>query len=320
MAKKWQAARFGGPDVLELVDVDVPPPRSGEVVVDVRAAGMNPADYKHIASGQNPRLLPLSLGFEVAGVISAVGRQTEIASGGGVAGDEVVAAQISGGYATRVRVKAHNVFAKPAALSIAEASGLILAGSTAAELLDVTGVGPHDTVLLHGASGSVGLSALQQAKLLGARVIGTAGQASFGIVQRFGGEPVRYGDGLEQRVRDLACGPITVAIDTVGTDEAVDVSLDLVQDRSRIITTAAFRRAEADGFRLVGARNPASGPFRAKIRPHLIELAAKGQLAVPIGRTFPFSDAPAALALLMSGHPGGKLALTVEPDVRKDGQ
>ena len=160
MAKKWEANRFGGPDVLELVDIDVPPPRSGEVVVDVRAAGMNPADYKHIASGQNPRLLPLSLGFEVAGVIHAVGRQTEIASGGGVAGDEVIAAQISGGYATQVRVKAHNVFAKPKALSFAEASGLILASSTAAELLDVTGVGPHDTVLLHGASGSVGLSAL----------------------------------------------------------------------------------------------------------------------------------------------------------------
>lgn len=148
--------------------------------------------------------------------------------------------------------------------------------------------------------------------MLGARVIGTAAEASFGIVQRFGGEPVRYGDGLEQRVRDLADGPVTVAIDTVGTEEAVDASLDLVRDRSRIVTTAAFRRAEAEGFRLVGGRNPASGPFRAKIRPDLIELAATGQLEVPIGRTFPFTDAPAALALLMSGHPGGKLVLTVE--------
>jgi NADPH:quinone reductase len=313
MAKKWEAVRFGGPEALELVDFDVPPPRSGEVVVDVRAVGMNPADYKHIAGGQNPGLLPLSLGFEVAGVISALGRATDIASGGGAAGDEVIAAQISGGYSTEVRVKAHNVFAKPATLGFAEASGLILVGSTAAELLDVTRVGADDTVLLHGASGSVGLSALQQAKLLGARVIGTAGDKSFGVVRHFGGEPVRYGDGLEHRVRELAGGPVTVAIDTVGTDEAVDVSLALVPYRDRIATTAAFRRAKTDGFRFVGARNPASGPFRAKIRPHLIELAATGQLVVPIGRTFPFSEAPAALALLMSGHPGGKLALTVEP-------
>jgi NADPH:quinone reductase len=312
MAKKWEAVRFGGPEALELADVDVPPPRAGEAVVDVRAVGMNPADYKHIADGRNPRLLPLSLGFEVAGVISGLGRATEIASGGGAVGDEVIAAQISGGYATQVRVKAHNVFAKPATLSFAEASGLVLAGSTAAELLNVTGVGPGDTILLHGASGSVGLSALQQAKLLGARVIGTAGETSFDLVRRFGGEPVRYGDGLEQRVRELAAGGVTVAIDTVGTDEAVDVSLTLVQDRNRIVTTVAFHCAAADGFRLVGGRNPTSGPFRAKVRPHLIELAAKGQLAVPIGRTFPFSEAPAALALLMGRHPGGKLALTVE--------
>jgi NADPH:quinone reductase len=318
MAKKWQAVRFGGPEALDLVDVDVPPPRSGEVVVDVRAVGMNPADYKHIAAGQNPSLLPLSLGFEVAGVISAVGRATEIASGRGAVGDEVIAAQISGGYATQVRVKADNVFAKPAKLSFAEASGLILAGSTAAELLDVTGVGPDDTLLLHGASGAVGLSALQQARLLGARVIGTAGDDGFDLVRRFGGEPVRYGEGLEQRVRELAGGPVTVAIDTVGTDEAVDVSLALVANRDRIVTTAAFQRADGDGFRLVGARNPASGPYRARIRPHLLKLAADGELTVPIGRTFPFSEAPAALALLMGRHPGGKLALTVEPEDRED--
>jgi NADPH:quinone reductase len=312
MAKKWQAVRFGGPEALQLIDVDIAPPRSGEVVVDVRAAGMNPADYKHIAAG-NPNVLPLSLGFEVAGVISALGRETQIASGNGTAGDEVIAAQISGGYATQVRVKAHNVFAKPPTLSFAEASGLILAGSTAAELLSVTGVRAGDTVLLHGASGAVGVSALQQAKLLGARVIGTAGESNFDLVRRFGGEPVRYGDGLEQRVREAAVAGVTVAIDTVGTDEAVDVSLALVEDRSRIVTTAAFHRASTDGFRIVGARNPASGPFRAKVRPHLLSLAGNNQLAVPVGCTFAFGEAPAALALLMGRHPGGKLALIVEP-------
>ena len=314
MALRWEAVRFGGPrEALELVKVDMPPPRTGEVIVDVRAVGMNPADYKHIAGGQNPKLLPLSLGFEVSGVISAVGRDTQIASGGGNADDEVIAAQISGGYATQVRVKASDVFAKPATLPFPDAAGLILAGSTASELVHMTGVRAGDTVLIHGASGAVGISAVQQARLLGARVIGTAGESGREMVRRYGGELVAYGTGLEERVRALAPDGVTAAIDTVGTAEAIDVSLALVSDRGRIATTAAFDRAQKEGFRLVGARNPASGPFRARIRPQLIQLASEGSLQVPVGRTFPFAQAPDALALLMGPHPEGKLALIVDP-------
>jgi NADPH2:quinone reductase len=188
---------------------------------------------------------------------------------------------------------------------------LILVGSTASELLSVIGVTAADTALLHGAAGSVGISALQQARLLGARVIGTASERAFDQVSRFGGEPVRYGDGLEQRVRALAADGITAAVDTVGVDEAIDVSLAMVPDRRRIVTTVAFARAASAGFRFVGASKPASGPYRAMIRPHLIELAAAGRLVVPVARTFPFAAAPGALELLMSGHAGGKLALTV---------
>jgi NADPH:quinone reductase-like Zn-dependent oxidoreductase len=131
------------------------------------------------------------------------------------------------------------------------------------------------------------------------------------MVRRYGGEPVRYGPGLEQRVRALAPGGITAALDTVGTDEAADVSLTLVPDRARIVTTAAFSRAAAAGFDFVGARNPRSGPYRAQIRSRLIELAAAGRLVVPVGATFPFAQAPAALAALMGRHPAGKLVLTV---------
>jgi NADPH:quinone reductase len=177
----------------------------------------------------------------------------------------------------------------------------------------VAGVTASDTVLLHGAAGAVGHSALQQARLLGARVIGTAGEADFDQVRVYGGEPVRYGDGLEQRVRELAPDGITVALDTVGADEAVDVSLTLVPDRRRIVTTAAFARAEAAGFRFVGARNPDSAPYRARIRPHLLALAAAERLSVPVGATFPFAQAPAALARLTGRHPSGKLALLVQP-------
>ena len=312
MALKWRAARFGGPEALELVEEDVPPPRAGEVVVDVRAVGMNPADYKHIAAGQDPELLPLSLGYEVSGVIGAVGPGTEIASGGGKAGDEVIAAQISGGYATQVRVQASDVFAKPAALPFPDAAGLILAGSTASELLHVTRAGAGDTVLVHVASGAVGISVVQQALMLGARVVGTAGESGRDLVRRYGGEPVAYGPGLEERVRAVAPDGVTVAIDTVGTDEAVDVSLAMVTDRARIVTTAAFARAGKEGFHQVGAGNPASGPYRARIRPQLIRLASEGSLNVPVGRTFPFAQAPAALGLLMGPHPAGKIALVVE--------
>jgi NADPH:quinone reductase len=313
MALTWQATRFGGPEALELVTEDVPAPRAGEVVVDVRAIGLNPADYKHIAAGQDPKLLPLAVGFEVSGVIGAVGPGTEIASGGGKAGDEVIAAQISGGYATQLRVKASDVFAKPPTLPFPEAAGLILAGSTASELLHVTGVRSGDTVLIHGASGSVGISAVQQARLLGARVVGTAGESGSDLVRRYGGEPVRYGPGLAERVRAIAPDGITAAIDTVGTGEAVDVSLAMVADRRRIATTVAFARAGKEGFQQVGARNPGSGPYRARVRPQLIQLASEGSLEVPIGRIFPFGQAPAALELLMGRHPAGKIALSVEP-------
>ncbi|MFD1722347.1 NADP-dependent oxidoreductase [Amnibacterium endophyticum] len=283
------------------------------MLVAVAAVGMNPADYKHIAPGQDPRLLPLALGFEVAGTIAALGSGTSIATGSGAVGDEVIAAQISGGYATHVVVSAADVFAKPERLSMAEAANLIVAGSTAAELVDVTGVGPGDTVLIHGASGAVGTSVAQQAALVGARVIGTASEQHFAAVRAAGAQPVAYGDGLESRVRQLAPEGITAAIDTVGTDEAIDVSIALVADRARIATTAAFARAARAGFTAVGARNPRSAPFRAGVRGRVIGLAASGDLRVPVSEIYPFSRAPEALARLMGHHPGGKLALAVEP-------
>ena len=122
MAWKWIAVDFGGPEVLRNVEVDVPDPQRGQVTIAVRAAGMNPADAKHIAPGQDPKLLPLSLGYEVAGMITAFGPDTEIASGGGAVGDEVVAAMVDGGYTTAITVPASDVFTKPRTLSFPEAA------------------------------------------------------------------------------------------------------------------------------------------------------------------------------------------------------
>jgi NADPH:quinone reductase-like Zn-dependent oxidoreductase len=303
------AVEYGEPrEVLREVEYEVPAPGPGEVTIDVRAAGMNPADYKRFASG-DPSELPRPVGFEVAGVLSAVGPGTEIASGGGAAGDEVLAFRIAGGYATAVTVAATDVFAKPAALGFPEAANLLLAGVTAAEMLARASVTAADTVLLHGASGAVGVSVLQQARRLGARVIGTAGPQRFEVVERFGGVPVAYGDGLQERVRAAAPDGVDVALDAVGTDEATDVSLALVADRARIVTIANAARAGAEGFRHLGGVAPDSAAFRDQARAGLIAQAAAGELVVPIARTFPFAEAPAALDLLRTGHPGGKLAL-----------
>jgi NADPH:quinone reductase len=207
-------------------------------------------------------------------------------------------------------VPATDVFAKPDSLTHPQAANLLLAGTTAAEMLHVTAVGDGDTIVVHGASGAVGVSVLQQAALLGARVIGTASQGSFDTVREFGGEPVTYGEGLEQRLADLVPGGYTAALDTVGTDEAVDVSLALVADRSRIVTIAAFGRAEPAGITVIGGAMPASAAYRDENRARLIALAAEGRLVVPVARTFPLADAIEALTLLKGGHPGGKLALT----------
>lgn len=307
-ANRWVAREFGGLDVLVFEEVDVPDPGPGEVTIEVRAAGMNPADFKHIVSG-DPSALPVPIGYEVAGVVSAIGAETRIASGAVATGDEVLAFRVSGGYASRLTVPARDVFAKPRNLGFPEAANLLLAGTTAAEMLHVTGAKAGETVLVHGASGAVGVSVIQQARLLGARVIGTASEGSFATLERFGAEPVVYGDGLERRVRELASAGVAAALDTVGTDEAVDVSLALVGDRDRIVTIAAPQRAYDEGFRVIAGRMPSSAVFRDGARPKLIELAGRGELVVPIARTFPLSGAIAALQLLKGGHPGGKLAI-----------
>jgi NADPH:quinone reductase len=311
-ARKWVAVDFGGPEVLRNVEVDVPDPERGHVTIAVRAVGMNPADAKHIGPGQDRKLLPLSIGYEVAGVVTALGPGTELASGGGAAGDEVVASMVEGGYTTALTTHASSVFAKPSTLTFPEAANLLLVGTTAADLLHTSGASQGETVLLHGAAGAVGVSVLQQARQLGVRVVGTASPSNFDFVRSFGGTPVEYGPGLLDRVRAVAPGGIDAALDTVGSDEAGDVSLAVVADRSRVVTIAAGPRAKADGYVFVGASNPASGPFRARARSRILKLALDGDLVVPMAETFKFDDAPAAFAALTGPHPPGKLALVNE--------
>ena len=311
MAQHWIATEYGTPDVLRFVETEVRSPEAGEVTIAVRAAGVNPVDVKKLAGGPYAAATPLPHvpGQELVGVVTAIGPETVIGSGPVAIGDRVIGYRISGGYATEVTLPASDVFAAPENLSDAEAANLLLVGATAADLLRVVPVGADDTVLVHGASGAVGVSYLQQARRLGVRVIGTTSDANADTVRRFGGEPVAYGPGLADRVRALAPTGITAAIDVVGTEEALDVSLELLGGADRIGSAVTSPRAREAGVQLVGGVIPESAAFRAGVRAELIALAASGDLVVPVARTFPLAEAPDALRLIAGGHPGGKLAL-----------
>ncbi|MGO2746261.1 quinone oxidoreductase family protein [Microbacterium sp.] len=314
MAQHWVAKEWGTPENWELVTTDVPAPGPGEITVRVHAAGVNPADRKHVAShpstgsGSGPQF-PVPIGYEVAGEITAIGPGTVIGSGPAEIGDEVIAFRIRGGYATEVTIPAEKAFAKPTTLTHAAAANLLLVGTTAAEMLSVTKAEAGETILLHGASGAVGVSVLQQAAHRGIRVVGTASEARFDEVRRFGGIPIVYGDGLAQRARDAAGTEFVAALDAVGTDEAVDVSVELVADRDRIVTIAAPARAKSSGIRWIAGSLPESTRFRDSIRGDLVDLAQQGLLDVPVARTYPLADAIEATRFLAEGHPGGKIAL-----------
>jgi len=308
VAKHWIAAQPGAPEAWEFVDYDVEAPGPGEITVRVRAAGVNPSDYKRVAANANVEF-PFPIGGEISGEITAIGPDTVIGSGAAQVGDEVIAYRVKGGYATDLTIPAEKAFAKPTTLTHAAAANLLLAGTTATEMLVVTAAVAGETIVLHGASGAVGVSVLQQAAHRGIRVIGTASEARFDEVRRFGGIPVAYGQGLVERVRAIADGPIVAALDAVGTDEAVDTSLELVRDRARIVTIAAGQRAERDRIRWIAGAMAESQSFRDSIRGDLVTLAQQGLLEVPVARTYPLAEARDAVRFLAEGHPGGKLAL-----------
>lgn len=313
MAKRWTAPAPGPIEQWILDDVEVPAPGPGEVTVRVRAAGINPADAKHVAQARPGAQFPVPIGYELSGEVTAVGPDAVGGSGELAVGDEVVAFRVQGAYATEITVPARDVFAKPANLSHPEAANLLLAGTTAAEMIQVTRVIGGETVLLHAASGAVGVSLLQQARDLGVRVIGTVGadaEDSAERVRRYGGIPVAYGDGLRERVEAAADGaPIAAAWDAAGTDEAIDVSLELVSDRDRVVTIVSPDRAKSDGFLWIAGARPESARFRDIARARVLELAASGALEVPVARTYPLAEAVDAVRFVMTGHPGGKVAL-----------
>ncbi|MGB3303569.1 MAG: zinc-binding dehydrogenase [Gordonia sp. (in: high G+C Gram-positive bacteria)] len=313
---RWVADGFNGLADFTTLPCEPKAPAHGEVTVAIRAAGVNPADLKHVARESDPALLPMPIGYEIAGVVTAVGPDTEIASGPVAVGDRVAAFRVHGGYATAMTIPADKALALADSADDAQAAGLLLAGCTAAEMLDRSQAKSGDVVLLHGASGAVGATFLQLARRAGITVIGTAGLAQFDSVSRFGGIPVAYGPGLVRRIREAteaatAGGPIVAALDAAGGASATKASLELVADRSRIITVVDRKAAAEHGFAALSGGAPESAAYRDGVRGHLLDLLAAGELTVPISRTFPLAQAVDALRLVTSGHAHGKVILAV---------
>ena len=299
---------LGGPEVLRVVQVAAPDPGPGEVQVRVHAAGVNPWDWKSYAPGSGARP-PVRLGQEVAGVVRAVGPGVRWYS----VGDHVIAWPVTGAYADVVTVPQGVLVRRPDRLDVTQAAGLLAAGVTAAHAVDATDVGSDDVVLVHGASGGVGRVAVQLAVLRGARVVATASPGSHECLRSMGAEPVTYGPGLLDRLRHLEArlGRVTVAIDAVGSPQALETSVALVADRTRVATLVALDRAATLGVQALG-HGPGADPGRAvreAARSQLTALAADGSLDVLVTATYPLEDAAAAHRRSRDGHAGGKLVL-----------
>ncbi|MFF4211892.1 NADP-dependent oxidoreductase [Streptomyces sp. NPDC001796] len=299
--------RYGGPDALELAETDDPKVGPDSVLVRVKAAGVNPVDWKIVAGHLDPVMyvhFPLVPGWDVAGVVEAVGLDVpEFSVGDEVFGyvrkDEVQ----HGTYAELVAAPVRTLARKPASLSWQQAAGVPLAGLTAWQSLSRVGVAEGDTVLVHAAAGGVGSFAVQIAVAKGARVIGTAGEHNHDFLRSLGAEPVTYGDGLADRVRQLAPGGIDAAVDYVGGD-AVAVSEQLLKDRSRLASIVDPAVTEHGGHH-VWVR-----PDSADLA-ELARLADAGKLDVHVEHALPLAEAAEAFRLSMSGRTRGKIVLEV---------
>lgn len=306
------ATGFGGPEVLSVVDEPIAPPGYGEVAIDVRAAGVNPIDVKVYSGdiGADESQLPMRLGFEAAGVVTSVGQSAAGSAGPLTEGDEVIVFRTTGAYADHLVVRGSSVVPKPPDMSFEQAAGLMLAGTTAVHALTATRVGEGETVLIHGASGGVGLMAVQIAVAHGAQVVATSSEKNHDLLRELGAEPVTYGEGLADRVRGAAPDGVDAALDLVGSDEAVDVSLELVDDVKRIATIAAFGRADT-GIQVLG-NGPGGDPgtqIRDDARLDLVERVRAGTLHVRVADTFALPDVAVAHEQVAGGHTVGKVVL-----------
>jgi NADPH:quinone reductase-like Zn-dependent oxidoreductase len=296
-----QFTQFGGPEVLELVELPDPEPGPGQIRVAVRATGVNPIDWK-VRSGAMGGDLPKRTGQEVAGVVDKLG----VGVTGVEVGESVFGAAAGGGGAAELAL-VESYARMPAGLDFAGAAALPVAVETAVRTLDVLDVGEGQTIVINGASGSVGISAVQCARARGARVIGTASAANQDYVRQFGAEPTTYGDGLVERVRALASDGVDRALDASGGG-MLPALVELTGSPERVVTIADYAGAEQTGVTFSGG----TGTERAwHALADVAQLVEEGRFRLPVAQTFPLADIAEAHRISESGHPRGKLVLIV---------
>ena len=300
MVKAVRFSQFGGPEVLEIVDLADPHPGPGQVRIAVRAAGVNPSDWKK-RKGLMDRELPQTMGHEAAGVVDELGA--------GVAdvavGDRVFGFSAAGAAQAELAVLSYYAPIPPA-LDFPGAAALPAAIETATRALDQLGVGSGSTLLISGASGSVGSAAAQLAVVRGARVIGTASPANHDYLRSLGAEPVAYGEGLAARVRALAPDGVDAALDVAGSGVLPEL-IELAGGPEHVVTIADFAGAQQHGVRFSSGDAGRAVHVLAQVGG-LIE---SGRFSLPVAQAFPLAEIAAAHRVSEDGHVRGKVVLVV---------
>jgi NADPH:quinone reductase-like Zn-dependent oxidoreductase len=294
-------SEYGDPEVLRVADVEEPHAGPGQIRIAVRAASVNPIDWKYrsgMLAEQMPLELPYTPGYDAAGVVDEVGEGVD----GVAAGDEVFGFTVGGrgAYAEYAVLDGGRWARKPAEISFEEAAGYPVAVETAARVLDLLGDG--QTVVVNGAAGGVGTAAVQLARERGLRVIGTASEANHDFLRSLGAEPTTYGEGLAERVSAL--GGADLAFDAVGFG-AVPALIEITGSPDKVVTIADYTAGQY-GVRVSGG---AGGERADYALAQAADLAAAGRFTLPVAQAFPFSAAAEAHRASEGGHVRGKLVL-----------
>jgi NADPH:quinone reductase-like Zn-dependent oxidoreductase len=296
--------RYGDLDVLEVVEVEVPKPGPGELLVRVKAAGINPGEAairKGLMQAIWPATFPSGEGSDLAGVVEEVGAGVKEYA----ARDEVVGfTHRRASHADFVLVKASDAVRRPANVPWEVAGALYVAGTTAYAAVRAVAPRQGERLVVSGAAGGVGSIAVQLAKRAGATVVGIAGPGNHAWLRGHGIAPVGYGDGLEERLRAAAGGPVDAFVDAFGGGY-VDLAVRMGVRPERIDTIIDFAAAKKHGVKTEGSAAAAT----AEVLGELVGLVRDGKLEVPIAKTFPLARVQDAYRELEQRHTRGKIVL-----------
>jgi NADPH:quinone reductase-like Zn-dependent oxidoreductase len=306
MSKAVQYDRYGDIDVLEVRDVPRPTPSAGEVLVKVKAAGINPGEAmirQGFLHDRWPATFPSGQGSDLAGVVVETGPDVDTVA----AGDELIGfTDQRASQAEFVVVPAGQLTHKPDNVTWEAAGALFVAGTTAYAAVRAVALKPGDTVAVAGAAGGVGTIAVQLAKRAGATVLGIAGPLNDEWLTAHGVVPVNYGDGLAKRLRAAAPdGQIDAFLDFFGGGYVELAVTELGIDPQRVDTIIDFPAIERFGVRFEGNADAAD----ATVLAELADLVAAGELEVPVAEVYPLDQVREAFRRLEQRHTRGKIVL-----------